>query len=156
MYLHKSLSNGRVYLSIVHGYRDPLTRKVRRKTVKSLGYLDDLQRQYPDPIAHFQTVVAEMNKRAALGNQPVTITFDPQETLTHYMARKNLGYAALSKIYHELGLHIFFYNNSRGFRPQFNTNNIMKLLIYSWLLAPASKEETYEAKDRYFENTDFS
>ena len=157
MYLHKSVSNGRVYLSIVHGYRDPVTKKVRRKTVKSLGYLDDLQKQYPDPVAHFQTVVAEMNKEAALENQPVAISFDPKETLASCMAnRKNIGYAALSKIYHELGLHIFFYNNSRSFKAEFNTNNIMKLLIYSRILAPASKKRTYEAKDRYFENTDFS
>ncbi|NMB16983.1 MAG: transposase, partial [Firmicutes bacterium] len=157
MYLHKSSSNDRVYLSIVHGYRDPVTRKVRRKTIKSLGYLDDLQKLYPDPIAHFKAVVEKMNKEAALENHPVTISFDPKETLTGCMAnRKNIGYAALSKLYHELGLHTFFYNNSRSFKAEFNTNNIMKLLIYSRILAPASKKKTYEAKDRYFENTDFS
>jgi len=70
--------------------------------------------------------------------------------------RKNIGYAALSKLYHELGLHTFFSNNSRPFKSKFNTNNIMKLLIYSRILSPASKKKTYELKDRYFENNDFS
>lgn len=157
MNLQVGKSNGRPYLAIVQGYRDPVTRKVRHKTIESLGYLDDLKKQYPDPIAHFKGVVEDMNKRRALEKLPVTINLDPEQTLVeHQPNRKNIGYAALSKLYHELGLLTFFYNNSRSFKSEFNTNNIMKLLIFSRILAPASKKKTYEAKDRYFENTDFS
>ena len=157
MYLQKGISNGKVYLSIVHGYRDPVTKKVRRKTIRSLGYLEDLEKQYADPIKHFEAVVAKMNEEEALENQPVTISFDPKETLTESAPnRKNIGYAALSKLYHMLNLDTFFYNNARSFKSEFNTNNIMKLLIFSRILEPASKKKTYENKDRYFENTDFS
>ncbi len=157
MNLRKGISNGRAYLSIVQGYRDPVTKKVRHKTVKSLGYLDDLKIIYPDPVAHFKAVVVEMNKVQALENQPVEVIFNPNEALIDSgVSRKNIGYAALSKLYHELGLHTFFSNNSRPFKSKFNTNNIMKLLIYSRILAHASKRKTYEQKDRYFENNDFS
>ena len=157
MYLQIGNNKGRKYLSIVQGYRDPVTKKVRHKTVKSLGYLDELAKHYPDPIAYFRSVVEEMNKKAALEKEPVKLDIDPQETLTEGPAnRKNIGYAALSKLYHELGLNIFFYNNSRSFKSEFNTNNIMKLLVFSRILAPASKKKTYEGKERYFENTDFS
>jgi len=157
MYLKVGVSNGRRYLSIVQGYRDPVTKKVKHRTIKSLGYLDELEKQYPDPIAHFRGVAEEMTQKAALEKQPVTISLDPEETLVENQAnRKNLGYAALSKLYHKLGLHIFFYNKSRSFKSEFNTNNIMKLLIYSRILAPASKKKTYEERDRYFENTEFS
>ena len=157
MYLQIGNNKGRKYLSIVQGYRDPVTKKVRHKTVKSLGYLDDLAKEHEDPIAHFKAVVEEMNKKAALEKEPVKLDIDPQETLTEGPAnRKNIGYAALNKLYHELGLHIFFYNNSRSFKSEFNTNNIMKLLVFSRILAPASKKKTYEGKERYFENTDFS
>ena len=157
MKLHKGLSNGRIYLSIAQSYRDPVTKNVKHRTVQSLGYLDNLKKQYPDPIAHFEAVVEEMNRIAALENHPVSINLNPKETLTGNQAnRKNIGYAALSKLYHEFGLHVFFYNNSRSFKSEFNTNNIMKLLIFSRILAPASKKKTYEEKDRYFEKTDFS
>jgi thiol-disulfide isomerase/thioredoxin len=157
MNLQVGKSNGRPYLSIVQGYRDPVTKKVRHKTVKSLGYLDDLKKQYPDPIAHFRRVVEDMNKKVALEKQPVPISLDPMETLAENQPnRKNIGYAALSKLYHELGLHTFFSNRSRSFQSEFNTNNIMKLLAFSRILAPASKKKTFEEKDRYFENTDFS
>ncbi len=51
MYLQIGNNKGRKYLSIVQGYRDPVTKKVRHKTVNSLGYLDELAKHYPDPIA---------------------------------------------------------------------------------------------------------
>jgi transposase len=157
MYLQVGNNKGRKYLSIVQGYRDPVTKKVRHKTVKSLGYLDDLAKEHEDPIAYFKAVAEEMNKKAALEKEPVQISIDPQETIiTDPANRKNIGYAALSKLYHQLGLNIFFYNHSRSFQAEFNTNNIMKLLIFSRILAPCSKKKTYEQKERYFENSDFS
>jgi len=157
MYLQIGNNKGRKYLSIVQGYRDPLTKKVKHKTVKSLGYLDELTKHYPDPVAYFRAVVAEMNKKAALEKEPVTLDIDPKEALTENQTnRKNIGYAALSKLYYELGLDIFFYNNSRSFKSEFNTNNIMKLLVFSRILDPASKKKTYQEKDRYFENMQFS
>ena len=82
MYLQIGNNKGRKYLSIVQGYRDPVTKKVRHKTVKSLGYLEELVKHYPDPIAYFRGVVAEMNKKAALEKEPVKLDIDPQETLT--------------------------------------------------------------------------
>ncbi len=36
--------NGRVYLSIVEGYRDPNTKKPKQRKVKSLGFLDELEK----------------------------------------------------------------------------------------------------------------
>jgi len=157
MYLQVGNNKGRTYLSIVQGFRDPLTKKVRHKTIKSLGYLEDLAKEHQDPIAHFKAVAEEMNKVAALEKEPVRFEIDPQEQLTENPAnRKNIGYAALSKLYHELDLHIFFYNRSRSFKSEFNTNNIMKLLVFSRILVPASKKKTYADKERYFENFEFS
>ena len=113
MYLQIGNNRGRKYLSIVQGYRDPVTKKVRHKTVKSLGYLDELVKHYPDPVTYFRSVTEEMNQKAALQMQPITLSIDPKETLTEDKSnRKNLGYAALSRLYHELGMDIFFYNNS--------------------------------------------
>ena len=60
MYVMKSGYKGRTYLSIVEGYRKD--GKVRHKTIEKLGYLDDLEKQYADPIAHFKEVAKQMNK----------------------------------------------------------------------------------------------
>ena len=70
--------------------------------------------------------------------------------------RKNFGYAALSQVYHELGIHTFLTNRQRHSKEQYDTNTIMKMLVYSRLLFPASKKSSYEDRDRFFEKTDYS
>ena len=53
--------NGRIYLSIEKAYRDA-DGKPRAKTIKSLGYLDELEKIYDDPIAHFKEVARKMTE----------------------------------------------------------------------------------------------
>ena len=60
MFLRKSLSNGKIYLSFVQGYRDE-NGKVKQKTIQKLGYLDDLKKIYNDPITHFKQIAKDKN-----------------------------------------------------------------------------------------------
>jgi transposase len=148
--------NDRVYLSIVKGYRDKDTGKSRSKTVQSLGYLDVLQKQYEDPIAHFQELAKQMTEEEYKKNK-LTLSLNMGEQLpmdSHN--RKNLGYAAILKIYHQLELDQFFKNKARHENFDFNTNAIMILLITSRLLSPGSKKKAFEEKNHYFERFDFS
>ncbi len=158
MYLKKSKrKDGRVYLSIAEGYHDSERGHTRTVTVKSLGFLDELEKEYEDPIAHFQQVVREMNAEKADRKTPVTLSLDPTEQLPVGTSnRKNLGYAVLSQIYHDLGLHSFLRNRQRNLEAEFNSDSIMKLLVFSRLLYPASKKKTLMEKDRFFEKSDFS
>jgi len=155
MNLKTGISNGRKYLSIVHGYRDPKTKTVKTKTIKSLGYLEDLQKQYPDPIAHYRQVVAEMNKEKADKKELCNIKINPNIKIEGD-TRKNTGYAPLSKIYHSLNLNIFFINRLRGTDAKFSINDIMKTEIFSRILFPDSKKSTYENKDIFFEKNQYS
>lgn len=148
---------GRTYLSIVHSYRDKVTKKPKAKTIESLGYLDVLERQYDDPIAFFEEKVRQMNQQQESDQSAVTFRIRSDERiLMDTTNRKNFGYAALSKMYHELGIHTFLINRQRHAKHEFDANNIMKLLVFSRLLDPASKKKTYENKDVFFENTTFS
>ena len=54
--------NGRIYLSIVKSYRDPVTKRVKQKAVKGLGFYDELVHVYDDPIAHFSQVAKQMTE----------------------------------------------------------------------------------------------
>lgn len=47
--------NGKIYLSIVDGYR--VNGKVKQKVYQKLGYLDDLKKQFEDPITHYKNYV---------------------------------------------------------------------------------------------------
>ena len=158
MYLKKSkLNTGRIYLSIADGYRDKERKHTRTITVKSLGYIDELEKQYDDPIAFFEEQVKKMNIEKSIKNAPVTLSFSPNEKIiSNSTNRKNFGYAALSKIYHELEIDTFLKNKQRYNKEEYDANSIMKLLVFSRLLYPASKKKTYENRDTFFEKFDFS
>ena len=55
MFLKQSKSHNKIYLSFVQGYRDE-SGKIKHKTVEKLGYLEDLQKIYADPIAYFKQI----------------------------------------------------------------------------------------------------
>ena len=53
MHLKKTPNrNGRIRLSIVDTYYDKQKKSTRQKTIESIGYLDDLEKIYEDPIAY--------------------------------------------------------------------------------------------------------
>lgn len=159
MYLKKSTrkKTGRTHLAIVQGYWDSDKKQSRTKTIKSIGYLDILEKQYKDPIAHFEDIVKQMNEDYKENNSVETIKIDLNETLEKDNTnRKNFGYTAFSKIYHELKIDKFLINRQKYLNVDYNINNIMKLLIFSRLISPSSKKRTFENKDMFFENSKFS
>lgn len=159
MHLRKAHNKktGRTYLSIVHSYRDKVTKKPKAKTIESLGYLDELEKKYDDPIAFFEEKVHQMNQQQESEKFGITLRIRSDEQVDKdTINRKNLGYAALSKIYHELDIHTFLKNRQRHSQEDYDANSIMKLLVFSRLLYPASKKKTYENKERFFEKTNFS
>jgi len=148
--------NGRVYLSIEKRYWDSDAKKSRNKTVKSIGYVDELIKDYPDPIAHFKELARKMTEEEE-ATKCHTLTFSTDEELPlGVSARKNFGYVAPLKVYHSLGLHSFLNNRSRYENFEFNVNSIMILLVVSRLLDPSSKKKAYENKGKFFERFDFS
>ena len=50
----------RIRLSIVDTYYDKAKKCSRQKTVESIGWLDELEKKYDDPIAHFQKRVEQL------------------------------------------------------------------------------------------------
>lgn len=130
----------------------------RSKTVESLGYLDDLQKQYDDPVAHFQKYVNQLKAAKKEKRASIDLSFYDSDRLctSDTALRKNFGYAALSQIYHELEINKFLVNRQRHTKEQYDANTIMKMLVYSRLLFPASKKSSYEKREVFFEKTDYS
>jgi len=144
-----------LYLTIEEKYWDKEKKRPGTKHLKSLGYLHDLQKEYPDPIAHFKEVVAQMNAEEK-GNKKLTLEIDLNEKLPEQShTRYNMGYAVIMKIYHELELDRFFNNKARHEAFKYNTNSIMTLLTITRILFPSSKKRSYEYRDMFFERFDF-
>lgn len=157
MFLAKNYSKktGRTYLQIVHSYRDK-DGKTKRKVIKSLGYLDVLEKEYDDPIEHFEQVAKQMELER-LKEKDFYIKFNADDRVDrNSQNRKNFGHVVFNKIYHELELDRFFNNKRRHENFKFNTNSIAKVLIFARLLYPCSKKATVEIKDRFFDKADFT
>ncbi|MEI7615655.1 MAG: IS1634 family transposase [Actinomycetota bacterium] len=158
MYLKKNYNkeSGRTYLSIAQKYRHPIKKVSTDRNIESLGYLDELEKKYEDPIAHFKEVARKMTEEDNAKKKVVLNINMDEELLGDSSSRKNLGYAAILKIYHELKLNEFFNNRARNEPFKYNTNSIMILLVVSRLLSPGSKKKAFEEKSRYFERFSFS
>ncbi len=158
MYLKKTKQkSGRIYLSIVDTYRDKEKGYARTVTVEKVGYLDELEKEYADPIAHFKERVEQLKQKKAEKVAPVTLTFHHDDTLAiGQNHRMNFGYMILSQIYHELHIDKVLKNKQRQSKIDYNVNDIMKLLVFSRLLYPGSKKKTFENKDKFFDKHDFS
>ena len=75
-------SKGRIRLSIVDTYYDKDKKCSRQKTIESLGWLDELEKHYDDPIAYFtkrvQLLKAQKNARQA----PIQFSFFDSDRLS--------------------------------------------------------------------------
>ena len=74
MYLKQQRKpNGDIYLSVMEKYHVPKV-GARERTILSVGYVSELEKQYNDPIAHFTEVAKQMTEeKKALKNTSVTI-----------------------------------------------------------------------------------
>ena len=138
--------NGKVFLSIVDGYR--VDKQVKQKVVKKLGYLSDLEKIYDDPIKHFKNEINEMKKENAFN---IPLILSKNEELTENNSIFNVGYVFLKKIYEELNLPNFFKNKQKNNDINYSLNEIFSLLVFSRILYPNSKKETYQNKNIFFE-----
>jgi len=96
-----------------------------------------------------------MNEEKKADKQRINISIDPNETFDGDNG-KNIGYAALSCIYHGLEIDKFFTNRQHIINAEYNMNAIMKLLVFSRLLAPGSKKKAFEEREWFFERFDFT
>ena len=148
--------NGRIYLSIVEGYRDPVTKKPKQRKVESLGFLDDLEKEFDNPIAHFTEVAKNMTEEAKNKNLSLDFSFLPDDVInSSAVLRKNLGFAVLSHFYHKLEINKFLINRQRNLNIEYSLNNIFQMLVYSRVLNPCSKKYSFNTMGNYFWDFNF-
>lgn len=152
MFLRKSISNGKIYLSFVQGYRDE-NGKVKQKTIEKLGYLDDLKKIHSDPIAHFKEIAKQKSSKEIT---ELVIKNINTKIIDKNTIRKNLGYSILKNIYNELDISTLLNSKQKNLKINYKLNDVFSLLVFSRILYPASKKETYENRNIYFDKYNFS
>lgn len=157
MFVKQSKSrNGRILLSYTYGYRED--NKIKHKNFETIGYLDELEKLYPDPVQHFKDQISVRFKN-----------FKPEENLylsvkvnqkvsdlPSTLSRKNLGYIILKKFYDEMNLSKPLKDKQKKINAQYDLDSILKLIVFSRILYPGSKKDTFEKRNRFFDSFDFS
>jgi hypothetical protein len=147
--------NGRKYLAITKGFRK--NGKMVQKSVKGLGFLDELEKQFPDPIAHFKAEALRLTAEEKEHTQARQITIHPSEKISlKGTERKNIGCTVALLHYNASGIECVLRNASRNRHFEYDLNAIMRLLVTERILNPGSKLKAFENRDNYFFKCDFS
>lgn len=151
MYLRQKTKGGKTYLYLAEDFYDSITRKRSQRNIESLGRLDELEKLYPDPIAHFKKVAEE---KTALLNETKSVSIDinfNQEMDLSEDNLRNVGYSAFRNIYKALNIPKFWNWKTTNKKMEYSVEDIFRLLVLSRIIYPDSKKGTFENKDRFFE-----
>lgn len=135
--------------------------KSAQRTIERIGFIDEFIHLYDDPVAHFKEVALQKTQEKKARQKAVTIELMPEALLPFdadtqsYDCVKNIGYAAISQVFHQLGLHTFFDRRRKYLDISYNLTAVMKLLVYERILEPGSKRAAWLGRSKYFEKMDF-
>ena len=136
-------------------------KKTTTKNIKRIGRHSDLLSITADPLAYANLQVEEFNREYKEGKVDLSIKFDFSEKLsaTDDIASKsatlNIGYFILQHIYHDLKLRGFFRDAIEKTKVTFDCDTINRFLTFARVLNPASKLNTFERLDTYYEQPSF-
>lgn len=132
--------------------------------VRQIGYLDELEKQFDDPLEHFRAEAKQLTaqEQVARSHQDGHFQFDgfTRDMLLSGVPSVDLcvsyGFLPLSKLYHELEIDYFLNNRRRYTKALFNHNVIFQLLVFGRVLFPDSKRATWQHRGALLGNLDFS
>jgi transposase len=149
--LSKSGNFQNVYL--VEGYRDK-DGKVKHRTIKKYGLLHELEAQDPDILEKLKHAAKTLDNDE-IGNL-INLSINLASSNDQASNPLNYGHFFLEGIYNSLNIDDFIKKESSKYKFEYDFNEILKLLVISRILNPASKKETYENKYKYFHDFNFS
>ena len=136
-------------------------KKTTTKNVKRIGRHSELLAITADPLSYAIQQVVEFNKDYKDGKLDLSIQFDFGEklTATDDVASKstvlNIGYFVLQRIYNDLRLKDFFREAGGKTKATFDCDTVNRFMTFARVLNPASKLDTFERLDTYYEQPSF-
>lgn len=147
--------SGRTKLRVCESYREGA--RTRQRTVRALGYADELAAEHDDPVAWAESVVEEMNAEREAERQSAQVEIHPMQLVDKRAAnRRNAGCAAALAVYSGLGIEAVPRNRSRGRALSLDLSAVMRLLVVERILEPGSKRAAWERRGRHFFRCDLS
>lgn len=142
---------------------------VTKKTlVERIGYIEDFQSQYPDPLAHFREIAKQRTNEAKSCEFDLhystselfdfSNSFNKQESPIAESTNniRSYGVLPLLKLYRELELDYFLDNKRQYRKTECNENHIFQMLVFGRILSPDSKLATWRDRNKILQNSDFT
>jgi len=143
--------NGKIYCSIVDGYR--IDNKVKHKVIQKYGYFDDLSKKYENAQEFLNNELNRLKKE-----YETTITFKLDKTIDNDFNDDtfNIGYTYLKRIFQELNIVSVLKNKQYSTNIEYSLTKACELLAYSRIIDPGSIKYTFDHKNQFFEPFDLS
>ena len=122
-------------------------KKITSVVVERLGNDKYIRETYgvDDAEAWARAYVVELNKKADEEETAISISFSPVRSVNKDGQRSfNAGYLFLQSVYYDLGLNKICTAIKRKHKFDYNLNSILSRLIYSRIIYPGSKKNTFE------------
>ena len=128
--------------------------KPSQRCIESLGRLDELSKQFADPVSHFKKI-AEERTAEKKSTRKTSVAIDLAASMgTDEDNLKNVGCAVLKYLYKQLELDKFWKNIQKKTSIKYDLEAAFRLMVFSRILYPGSKKETFDSKEVYFEKMD--
>ena len=127
--------NGKTFLEIVDSVYVKRSRSSTHKVFKSLGYLEDLEKIYKDPIAHFKKEAADLEllRKSQKASTPIP----------EHSSNKNLGSFVFKRLLNKLGLSNIFIPFPEVYGVDYPIYDIFEFLTLCRIIYPASRLDSY-------------
>ena len=128
--------------------------KYSSKIVEKLGSLDDLIEKFgpEDPEGAARAYAVELGKQERESREKVRFELSTNKLIKNEEKNSfNIGYLFLQNLYHKLGLDKICDKISKKHKAEFDLNEILKLLVYTRILYPGSKQSSLEDAKNFVE-----
>ncbi len=151
-FLKKSKLKKGLYLQIYESFYNPEKKGTSHRSYQALGYVNDLIASgIEDPVAHFSSVVSEMNLAANKRKEQDKmrkISDSPERYLGYFLLKAVFNYLQVAN-------YLDLMQSVKGFR--FQIANLLQALVYSRTVSPCSKRKTLaDVFPKLFGNYTFS
>ncbi len=139
-FLKKSATKKGVYYQVYEGVHNPDKGYATQKSIKVIGYHDDLIRQgVSDPLQYAKDLVGKMeNERKEIAINMKTKKIGEESPI------KNIGYLLPLSILEKLDIKRDFSYLTFGSKNKYSLYDVYYALIASRIIAPSSNRKTYE------------
>ena len=142
------------YLYIVKKVR--VDGKPKTVVIQKCGKLSDLEKQYDDPIQHFKDIALKMSHEEKEENSISFLTsFKREKVGSDKEILLNGGYLFLQKIYRALRLNTLIKKIKQEYKIKYDLDKILQDLIYSRIIFPGSKRNSFEDSKCFIEKGDY-